>query len=81
MPVTEVAQLLVDLDQRVQKRERQTKKRLVAIEHDEKSGGRWKFQRWELVDLSHFRVRLKAEFQGSNRDMYQPGAIVGTSQK
>jgi hypothetical protein len=54
---------------------------IVGIEHDGKSGGRWKFLRWELVDLAHFRVRLKAEFQGSNRDMYQPGAIVGTSRK
>jgi len=31
------------------------------------------------VDLSKFKVRLKAEFQGSNRDMYRPEAIVATS--
>ena len=54
---------------------------IIGIEHDETKAGRWKFVHWELVDLSHFRVRLKAEFQGSNRDMYQPGAIVGTSRK
>ena len=29
----------------------------------------WKFARWDLVDLSRFTVKLKAEFQGSNRDM------------
>jgi hypothetical protein len=29
----------------------------------------WKFTRWDLVDLSRFTVQLKAEFQGSNRDM------------
>jgi hypothetical protein len=32
-----------------------------------------------LVDLGHFRVRLKAEFQGSNHDMYRPEAVVATS--
>jgi len=29
-----------------------------------------------LVDLSQFKVKLKAEFQGSNRDMYRPKAVV-----
>jgi len=41
----------------------------------------WKFTRWDLVDLSRFTVKLKAEFQGSNRDMYRPGAIVASSVK
>ena len=35
MPVTEIRQLLVDLDERVEQGERQTKERFVAIEHDE----------------------------------------------
>ena len=39
----------------------------------------WKFTRWDLVDLSRFTVKLKAEFQGSNRDMYRPDAIVASS--
>jgi hypothetical protein len=43
--------------------------------------GTWKFTRWDLVDLSRFRVKLKAEFQGSNHDMYRPDAIVATSAK
>jgi hypothetical protein len=43
--------------------------------------GRWKFTRWDLVDLSRFKVKLKAEFQGSNHDMYRPEAIVATSAK
>jgi hypothetical protein len=38
----------------------------------------WKFTRWDLVDLSQFKVKLKAEFQGSNRDMYRPEAIVAS---
>jgi hypothetical protein len=44
---------------------------IVGFEHErrEKNEG-WKFMRWDLVDLSHFKVKLKAEFQVSNRDMY-----------
>jgi hypothetical protein len=37
--------------------------------------------RWDLVDLSQFTVKLKAEFQASNRDMYRPEAIVTSSAK
>ena len=54
---------------------------IVGFEHGPKSGGHWNFTRWDLVDLAHFKVRLKAEFQGSNRDIYQPEAIVATSAK
>jgi hypothetical protein len=32
------------------------------------------------VGLAHFEVKLKAEFQGSNRDMYRREAIVATSE-
>lgn len=47
---------------------------IVGFEHESKSGGvRWNFTRWDLVDLAHFRVRLKAEFQGSNRGSYGRG--------
>jgi hypothetical protein len=54
---------------------------IVGFEHEPKSGGHWKFTRWDLVDLAHFKVRLKAEFQGSNHDIYRPEAIVATSAK
>lgn len=54
---------------------------IVGFEHDGKKDGRWKFLSWELVDLSKFNVRLKAEFQGSNHDLYRQDAIVGTSRK
>ena len=52
---------------------------VVGFEHEprHKNGG-WKFTRWDLVDLAQFKVKLKAEFQGSNRDMYRPEAIVAT---
>ncbi|MFN2622404.1 MAG: hypothetical protein ABR611_06120 [Chthoniobacterales bacterium] len=54
---------------------------LVGFEHKPKAEGRWEFTRWDLVDLAHFKVRLKAEFQGSNRDIYKPDAIVSSSVK
>ena len=55
---------------------------IAGFEHKprEKSG-RWNFTRWDLVDLAQFKVKLKAEFQGSNRDIYRPEAIVATSAK
>ncbi|MES2476102.1 MAG: hypothetical protein V4640_09990 [Verrucomicrobiota bacterium] len=43
---------------------------LVGISHDGKDGA-WTFTRWRLVDLSTLRVRLKAEFQASNGDLYR----------
>ncbi len=53
---------------------------IVGFEHEKRTGGNgWKFTRWDLVDLSKFQVKLKAEFQGSNHDMYRPEAIVASS--
>jgi hypothetical protein len=54
---------------------------VAGFEHEPGKDGHWKFTRWDLVDLAHFRVKLKAEFQGSNRDLYRPDAIVATSAK
>lgn len=49
---------------------------LAGIGHDGHEGA-WKFTRHELVDLSTLQVRLKAEFQASNAEVYsrqrQPG--------
>ncbi len=42
---------------------------LIGIEHDGQTG-QWQMLSFQLVDLSSFRVRLKAEFQASNRDLY-----------
>jgi hypothetical protein len=52
---------------------------ILGFEHEMRKAGYWKFTRWDIVDLAHFKVKLKAEFQGSNRDMYRPEAIVATS--
>jgi hypothetical protein len=54
---------------------------VVGFEHEPPKDGHWNFTRWDLVDLSGFKVKLKAEFQGSNHDMYRPEAIVATSAK
>ena len=42
----------------------------VGIEHDGKDQ-LWTFTGWRLVDLSTLRVRLKAEFQASNAELYR----------
>jgi hypothetical protein len=47
---------------------------LVGIEHDGKDG-EWTFSGWRLVDLSKLKVRLKAEFQASNADVYQKSEL------
>ncbi|HEU5247548.1 MAG TPA: hypothetical protein VFU09_10700 [Candidatus Udaeobacter sp.] len=55
---------------------------VVGFEHEPREkNGAWKFTRWDLVDLARFKVKLKAEFQGSNHDMYQPEAMVARSTK
>ena len=43
---------------------------LAGISHDGKDGA-WTFGQWKLVDLSTLQVRLKAEFQASNADLYR----------
>ena len=54
---------------------------ILGFEHEERKAGHWNFTRWDVVDLANFKVKLKAEFQGSNHDMYRPDAIVATSAK
>ena len=50
----------------------------IGFEHDGQNGA-WKFLGWELVDSSSLRVKLKAEFQASNRELYRPEAMIGSS--
>lgn len=54
---------------------------ILGFEHEARKAGHWTFTRWDVVDLTKFKVKLKAEFQGSNRDLYRPEAIVATSAK
>ena len=43
---------------------------LVGIEHNGKTRA-WTFSGWRIVDLSTMEVRLKAEFQATNADLYR----------
>ena len=54
---------------------------IIGIEHDRDADGIVRFLKWELIDLANFRVKLKAEFEGSNADMYRPEAVVGSGPK
>ncbi|MES2469972.1 MAG: hypothetical protein V4675_21955 [Verrucomicrobiota bacterium] len=51
---------------------------LLGISHNGKDGA-WTFVGWELIDLHDFHVRLKAEFQGSNKDLYQEKLLLRKS--
>jgi len=51
---------------------------LLGLSHDGKDGT-WTFVGWELIDLHEFHVRLKAEFQGSNKDLYQEKLLLRKS--
>ena len=51
---------------------------IIGIEHERTAEGITQFRRWELIDIAEFRVKLKAEFEGSNADLYRPEAVVGT---
>ena len=53
---------------------------IVGIAHSGKVEGRWQLDTWKVVDLINFRVRLKAEFQSSNRELYRDEAVLGESQ-
>ncbi len=53
---------------------------LLGISHDGVNGD-WSFTNWELVDLSKFKVRLKAEFQASNKDLYRKENLIESSSK
>jgi hypothetical protein len=52
---------------------------IAGIEHERDKDGAIHFTRWELIDLANFRVKLKAEFEASNADLYRPEAVVGSS--
>jgi hypothetical protein len=52
---------------------------LVGIRHNGKPGPELQLLGWELIDVSKLRVQLKAEFQASNKDIYQNGNTVARS--
>jgi hypothetical protein len=50
---------------------------LIGIEHDGVDGN-WKFTKYHLVDLFSLQVRLKAEFQAGNKDVYSARSVLET---
>ena len=50
----------------------------MGVAHDAGQDGRMRFVGWDLVDVARMPVRLKIEFQSSNRDIYRPEAIVSS---
>jgi len=53
---------------------------LLGFAHDGNDGA-WLFTGWDLIDLSNLEVRLKAEFQASNRDLYRQETIITNSEE
>lgn len=51
---------------------------LIGFAHDG-NDGQWHFQSWKIVDLSKTQLKLKSEFNASNRDLYQPDSVVRES--
>lgn len=54
---------------------------IVGIAHSGKVEGHWRLEAWKVVDLIDFRVRLKAEFQSSNRELYKDDSVLIDSGK
>lgn len=53
---------------------------LVAVEHSPRPDGGIRFDSWELIDIAGMPLRLKAEFQASNREIFGEASSVGRSQ-
>lgn len=51
---------------------------LIGIEHDG-NDGKWEFLGYRIVDLSSLKVRLKAEFQASNKEVYFEPSVLESS--
>ena len=49
---------------------------IIGVAHSGRVEGSWQLDDWQIVDLIDFRVRLKAEFQASNRDLYKEEAVL-----
>ncbi len=52
---------------------------IAGIRHGGRDSERWAISGWKLIDLAGFEVKLKAEFQASNRDLYREKAVVAES--
>ncbi|MEX1118003.1 MAG: hypothetical protein WEB60_04335 [Terrimicrobiaceae bacterium] len=53
---------------------------LVSVSHSPHPQGGIRFESWELIDIADMPLRLKAEFQASNREIFEKSRIVAKSQ-
>ncbi len=53
---------------------------IVGVAHGGKVDAQWQLNSWKLIDLYDFDVRLKAEFQASNRELYQGSLLLSEGQ-
>ena len=51
---------------------------LIGFSHDG-NDGQWTFDSWSLVDLSKTTLKLKSEYNSSNKELYQEANIVRRS--
>jgi hypothetical protein len=54
---------------------------VVGVAHAPKPDGSTTFTAWELIDIAAMPVRLKLEFQSSNRDIYRDEAVVASGSR
>jgi hypothetical protein len=52
---------------------------LIGVTHNGSDTEPLQFRSWKIVDVSALPVRLKAEFQASNREIYSAGRIIAES--
>jgi hypothetical protein len=52
---------------------------LIGIMHTGWTDGRLTFTRWSIIDLATIPLRLKAEFQASNREIYSSAHTLAAS--
>lgn len=52
---------------------------VVAVSHSRGAAGGIRFDTWELIDIAEMPLRLKAEFQASNQEIFRKSGIVGKS--
>lgn len=54
---------------------------LIAWDLEEEADKYWAVTGWKLCDLSKLHIKVKIEFNSSNRELYQEDSILATSNK
>ncbi len=53
---------------------------LIGFAHDGKDGA-WNYESWHLVDLSSTNLKLKSEFNASNKELYRESTVIRESKR